>query len=131
MKIDKITKWLAVLASISLIVLPKFISVCDVAGKGSPMRCFFTYQAEFLLALLALIVAISLFFTKETESKKITGFFLFIIGVIILSLPASWVIGLCNHGDSPCHTTAAWTGGASIVLAFNGAIIVWRSGKEN
>lgn len=129
MKIDKITKWLAVLTSFSLLVLPKIFPVCAINDK-SPMRCFFTYQAEFIVALLAFIIALSLFFIKEIETKKLTGFLLFLIGIIMIILPASWGIGICNHEGSPCHITAAWTDGAAVILSLSGLIGVWTNGKQ-
>lgn len=129
MNIDKITKWIAVLTSSSLLVLPKIFPVCEITGK-SPMRCFFTYQAEFIVALLAFIIALSLFFIKEVETKKLTGFLLFLIGIIMIILPASWGIGICNHEGSPCHITTAWTDGAAVILSLSGLIGVWIAGKH-
>lgn len=130
MKIDKITKWLAVLTSFSLLVLPKIFPVCAITDK-SPMRCFFTYQVEFIIALLAFIIALSLFSTKEVETKKLTGFLLFLIGIIIFVLPTSWGIGICGHDGSQCHTTAAWTDGAAVILSLSGLIGARSAGKQS
>ena len=124
MRIEKINQWVAVLASFSLLVLPKIFPVCEITDKG-PMRCFFTYQVEFMIALLAFIIALSLVFTKEVETKKLTGFLLFLIGIILIVLPTNWVIGICGHAGSSCHTTKAWTDGAAVILALSGVICAW------
>ncbi|MDF2565017.1 MAG: hypothetical protein K0Q53_1412 [Massilibacillus sp.] len=130
MKTGKITKWLAVLTSFSLLVLPKIFPVCAITGK-SLMRCFFTYQVEFMIALLAFIIALSLFFIKEVETKQLTGFLLFLIGMIIIVLPTSWGIGICEHDGSPCHITAAWTGGTAVILALSGLIDAWSTVRQS
>jgi glucan phosphoethanolaminetransferase (alkaline phosphatase superfamily) len=126
--INKVTGWITVAASLSLLVLPVIFPVCTV--EKSPMRCFYTYQAEFLFALLAVVIALSLFFTKETETKKLTYFFLFLIGIIVLVLPSSWAIGICGHSDSQCHITAAWTNGAAILLALAGLVGIWAAWRH-
>ncbi|CUH97076.1 hypothetical protein P22_3202 [Propionispora sp. 2/2-37] len=130
-------KWiyaLALLAGIALLVLPWVFPVCSIAGRNMPMRCFFAYQAEFLLALFTVIIAVSLFFTKEKETKQLTGFFLVVAAVLIFIIPAQWVIGICGHGDSPCHVTTAWARGLSLVLGLAGLAITWKfrenTGKE-
>lgn len=129
MKIGKITAGIAVLAALAVLVLPEIFPVCPIGN--SPMRCFYTYQAEFLIALLGVIVAISLYFTKEPETKKLTYFFLILIGIIVLVLPASWAIGICGHGDSPCHITSAWTNGAATLLILAGVFGIWISGRQS
>ena len=129
MKIGKIADGIAVLASFSLLWLPKIFPVCTITGK-SPMHCFFTYQAEFMIALLAFIIALSLFFTKAAETKYLIGFLLFLIGIIIIVLPARWAIGICVPADSPCQVTTAWTTGAAVILALSGLIGAWTVGKK-
>lgn len=128
MNFNKWTYWLSLLSSISLLIAPAVFPVCPVGSK--PMRCFFAFQAEYLFALLAVVIALSLFFTKEIEAKSFSGFLLFLIAIIIFILPFSWVIGICAHDDSPCHLTAALTRGLSVLLAFLGALIVWLQNKE-
>ncbi|MCE5284408.1 MAG: DUF4418 family protein [Pelosinus sp.] len=124
MNLDKWSYWLSLLSSASLIIIPFVFPICPVGAK--PMRCFFAFQAEFLLTLLAVVTALSLFFTKEKETKRVSGFFLSLIGILIFVLPFQWVIGICGHSDSPCHLTAALTRGLSVVLILVGAFIAWR-----
>ncbi len=124
MKLDKAFYWLAILTSGILLALPAIVPICPIEAK--PMRCFFTFQSEFLFALLSFIIAISLFFTTESEAKRLSGSFLFFIGIIIFILPFSWSLGICGHNDSPCHLTAALTKGISIVLSVIGAWIAVR-----
>lgn len=128
MKIGKVTAGIAVLAALGLLVLPEVFPVCPV--EKSPMRCFYAYQAEFLVALLGVVVAVSLFFTKQAETQKLTYFFLLLIGIIALVLPANWAIGICGHGDSLCHITAAWTNSAAILLTLAGVAGIWAAGRE-
>lgn len=111
---------LALLAGIALLLLPWVFPVCSIAGRSMPMRCFFAYQAEFLLALFTVIIATSLFFTKERETKQLTGFFLVVAASLIFIIPAQWVIGICGHGDSPCHVTTAWARGLSWFWGWRG-----------
>lgn len=125
MKFDKWTQWIALLVSVSLLILPTVIPICEIGAK--PMRCFYAFQAEFLFELLAVVTAVSLFFVKERETKSVSGFFLFIIGIIIFIIPSAWVIGICGHSDSACHLTAVSTRGLSVVLALAGAFIAWRN----
>ena len=131
MKLNKLFYWIALLTSLSLLVLPKFLPICEVVAGKPPMRCFYTYQAEFILALLALIIAVGLFFAKEEETRKFIGFFLFLLGIIILILPESWALGLCSHGDSACHSTTHWITGASILLSLSGVASLWQAAQES
>jgi hypothetical protein len=124
MNFDKWSYWLSLLISASLIIIPFVFPICPVGAK--PMRCFFAFQAEFLLALLAFVTALSLFFTSASETKSISGFFLLLIGIVIFVLPFQWVIGICGHGESPCQLTAGLTRGLSVLLIFTGAFIAWR-----
>lgn len=122
------TKWtysIAVLAGIALLVLPWLFPVCSLEGHSTPMRCFFAFQTEFLLALLAVIIAISLFFTRERETKQLTGFLLVVIAALIFIVPSQGVIGICGHGDSPCHVTTGWTRAVSAILGLAGLAVIW------
>jgi hypothetical protein len=131
MKLNKLIYWVALLISLSLLLLPKLLPICEVVAGKPPMRCFYTYQAEFLMALLAVIIASGLFFAKEAETKKFIGSFLFILGIIILILPEAWAIGLCSHGDSACHSTTHWITGASILLSLSGVASSWQATQES
>jgi hypothetical protein len=124
MKLDKWTYWLSLLVSAGLLVIPLVFPICPVGAK--PMRCYFAFQAEFLFALLALVSAVSLFFTREAETKRISGFFLLLLGIIIFVLSIQWGIGICGHSNSPCQLTASLTRDLSILLAFIGGFIAFR-----
>jgi hypothetical protein len=114
---------LALVAAIALLVLPYIFPVCPVEGK--PMRCFFTYRAEFLFAWLAILGALLLLQARQPEVKKIVGVFLVAIAAAVFILPFSWSAGICMHADSACHVTTGWIRGASILLAGSGLFTIW------
>jgi len=117
MRVNKLIRWIVLLAALGLLFAPVIFPVCPVEGK--PMRCFYTYRAEFIFALLAVIGAITLFFVKAQETRYVLGGALFLVALSIFLLPFSWILGVCAHGDSPCHITALFTKVVSAVLAIS------------
>lgn len=116
--------------SFALLAIPRLAPICEMAmtaatGETSPMRCYYTYRAELLISLSALIVSGSLFFVRGAEGRRLSGLFLVLLGALAILLPQSWIIGICPKGDAPCHLTYAWTLAGGIILIAIGTILAW------
>lgn len=131
-----ITAGIAIVISLALLIIPKFFPICAMMvetakGGAVPMRCFYTYQAEFLISLVSLLVAGALFFLKGGEARRLAGLFLILLGAITILLPQSWVIGICADAGAPCRLTTIWTIGAGLLLILAGgyaALLASKSG---
>jgi len=130
----KVAAWIAVGLSIALIVIPRVFPICGAmetaSGQVSHTRCYYTYQAEFLLSLSALLVSASLFFIRGAEGRRLGGLFLALLGALTILLPQSWIIGICSEPDAHCHLTYAWTLAGGIVLIIIGAVLVGLSSRS-
>lgn len=115
---------LALLTAIGLLLVPAVFPICPVDVGKPPMRCFYTYRAELFFAGLAVLGATALFFVKTREARSVLWGGLFLLALIVFALPFSGVMGICGHGESPCHTTAAFSRGLSILLALSAVAAV-------
>lgn len=132
MKAYKALAWSAIIISLVLLILPRVIPICTgLVGAGSPMRCHYAYQAEFLVTLLALILAVSLLVLRTNEAQALSGFVILLLGIVIVILPLPWVIGICSHGGA-CLKTAFFTtiGGSLFSLTGARIICLTRKAKE-
>lgn len=124
----RIAAVIAVVISLTLLIVPRIFPVGmlveTVSGSKIPMEGFYAFQAEFLIALASLLVAGTLFFLKEAEARRLSGLFLALLGAIVILIPQSWVIGVCNHDN---RFTVAWTiiGGLLLILA--GLYTAWTA----
>lgn len=120
----------ALIISIFMAFLPRIIPICEkTAAMTQPMRCFFAYRAELAVALLAAIVALSLFILTEKQGKIFAGIMLALLAVVAIILPQPWSIGICMHHNSPCHNTYSWTVIGGVVLVFLGLLTSWLNFK--
>lgn len=127
----KTLSWSAILLSAILLVLPRVIPICNgVSAEGNPMQCHYAYQAEFLISLLALIVAAALLVLKTAEARTLSGFILLLLGVIVAILPQPWAIGICVHGGA-CSKTAFFSTIIGSLLGLTGALLVWLTRRQN
>jgi len=55
--------------------------VKTAAGGAVPMRCYYTYQAEFILAFVTLVTAGMMFFLKDVAARRLSGLFLVLLDV--------------------------------------------------
>jgi hypothetical protein len=97
--------------------------VQTAGGAMVPMRCFYTFQAVFLMALASLLVSGALFCALGAEGRLLLGLFLALLGAIIVVLAQPWAIGVCACPDAPCHQTRALTVGGGVALVAAGAIL--------
>ncbi|WP_371379570.1 DUF4418 family protein [Sporomusa aerivorans] len=126
----KTLSWSAILLSAVLLVLPRVIPVCTGVGQGgNPMQCHFAYQAEFLIALLALIFSSALLVLQTTEARTLSSFLLLLLGITIAILPQPWVIGICAHGGA-CVKTAFFSTIIGSLLGFTGALLIWVTRRQ-
>lgn len=130
MKGERVSRWILLFSSIALLFLPYVFPICPVMGK--PMRCFFTYRTEFLFAILAIVQSLLLFWAQKKETKKAVSILLLFTAIILWFLPYSFVLGICAHGDSPCHVTTLWVRLVSALLALSSIASIWfnRGGKS-
>lgn len=127
----KTLSWSAILLSAILLVLPRIIPICNgVSAEGNPMQCHYAYQAEFLISLPALIVAAALLVLKTAEARTLSGFILFMLGIIIAVLPQPWAVGICVHGGA-CSKTAFFSTIIGSLLGLTGALLVWLVRRQN
>lgn len=125
MKKYKLLSWGAIIISIFLLILPRLLPICDGIMNGHPMTCHYTYQAEFVITLLAVIISASLLVLHSSEARLLTGFLIVLLGISIIVLPQSWAIGICENGA--CGKTTFFATIAATLLAVIGAGIIWSS----
>lgn len=129
----KILSWVALLISLTLLVLPRIIPICTgLTGGGQPMLCHYTYQAEFIVILLAAIFSGSLFVLTGTEARLLNSIVILLLGSTILLLPQPWVIGICPDAGA-CHKTTFFVTIGGGLFTVTGALLVWlnvRSSRE-
>lgn len=130
MKKYKLLSWGAIIISIFLLILPRLIPICDGIMDGHPMTCHYTYQAEFVITLLVVIISASLLVLHSSEARLLAGFLIVLLGISIIVLPQSWAIGICENGA--CGKTTFFATIAATLLAVIGAGIIWstRNSKE-
>ncbi|WP_071605122.1 DUF4418 family protein [Anaeroarcus burkinensis] len=121
----------AVAISAALLVLPRIFPICTGLGAGGkPMVCHYTFQAEFIIGLLALIVSASLFVLRTAEARQWSGFLLVLLGISVLVLPQAWAIGLCPHASGACHKTAFFINIGGSLLALTGGWAAWQAYRQ-
>ncbi|MBP2625492.1 MAG: hypothetical protein H6Q68_203 [Firmicutes bacterium] len=124
----KILSWIALIISVSLLILPRFVSICTGhTGNGSPMQCHYAYQAEFIITLLAVILSASLLVLRTTEGRLLASFIVLLLGITVIILPKSWAIGICENGA--CLKTASFTTIGGSILAITGLLIAFLISK--
>ncbi|MDU4960481.1 MAG: DUF4418 family protein [Sporomusaceae bacterium] len=121
--------WTALVIALAILILPRLIPVCTgqmqlANGMTAPMVCHYAFQAVFFIALLAVIAAAALFVVRTAEARSLTGFFLLLLGLGVISLPQSWFIGICPHGGA-CAKTAFFTTLGGALLSVSGAVLIW------
>lgn len=128
----KFLSWGALAVSVILLVLPRIVPICTGVGAGgSPMRCHYAFQAEFIVALLAVILAAASLVLKTQEARLWNSFVLLLLGIAIAVLPQPWVIGICPHGGACAKTTFFTTIGGGLLTLLS-ATGVWlnRQNRE-
>jgi hypothetical protein len=73
-----------------------------------PMRCHWTFEVEWLLAISVLVLAGSLWIVRRAEARRVIGAALAWFGLLVVAVTQSWVVGLCAHSEMACHHTAHW-----------------------
>jgi MFS family permease len=91
--------------AVTLLLSPLFVPPCD---GTMPMRCHWTFEVEWLLAVSVVGVAASLWFVRRVDARRVIGAVLAWFGVLVIAVTQSWVVGLCGHSEMACHHTAHW-----------------------
>jgi len=114
--------------ALALVLTPRFVPPCTPAVElAPPMRCHWTFQADFLLAVAALIVAGALWIVSHAEARRVVGGVLVLFGLLVIAVTQPWGIGLCGGSQMPCHHTAHWLWLWAALLIGDGVFIVVRS----
>lgn len=132
----KIIGTIALVVTLALLFLPKVVPICTdmvatAMGGQMPMRCYYTFQAQSLFALTALLVSGTFFVVKSNDARKGIGFTLAVLGVMMLILPLSGVSGICRLDHMPCHNTAFWNRILSSVLIALGLLVIFLKGSSH
>ncbi|GEM_PF-695124 len=123
---------LATALTLALLLTPRFVPPCDhqittAAGGAVPMRCHWTFQAEFLIAAAAVLVAGLLWIVRHGEARRVVGVVLVIFSLLAVSVTQPWGIGLCGRAEMACHHTAHWIWLWAALLAIEGLFIAVRA----
>lgn len=123
----KLIAWFATVISICLLILPRLFPICTgrarVGGELLPMACHYAYQAEFIIGLLAVIAAVSLFVLRTFEAKTFASFLILLFGLVMIIIPQTWAIGICPEGA--CQKTTFFVILGSILYSLAGAVNIW------
>ena len=114
--------------ALALALTPRFVPPCTPAAEmASPMRCHWTFQADYLLAAATLIVAGALWVVRHGEARRVVGGVLGLFGLLVIAVTQSWGIGLCAGSHMPCHHTAHWLWLWATLLIGDGGFIILRA----
>lgn len=126
----KIIGFLALVVTLTLLFLPKLVPICSAlvataSGGQMPMRCYFTFRAQSLLALTGLFTAATIFFTRNKEARMVTGIVMAVIGIMMFILPLPGISGICRHDHAACQNTAFWNCILSSFLILLGLLVMF------
>ena len=130
--VESLANALAAALALALMLSPRFVPPCThqietAAGASIPMRCHWTFQIEFLIALAALIVAGALWVVRHAEARRTVGAVLGIFGLLVIAPTQAWAVGLCGNPEMPCHDTAHWLWLWAALLIADGIVIAMRA----
>ncbi len=127
MKFYKVAAGIALLASILLLVLPRIIPICNgLAPNGKPMLCHYAYQADFVVALIALTLSLGLFVLKTYEARILGGLTIALLGAASVVLLQPWAVGICQHAGS-CHKTSHFISITGAILMVAAVAVIYTS----
>lgn len=110
-----------VLVGIFILLTPYVIApVCDSlvemkSGMLTYMKCHYTANVAILLGALIIIVGLLGLFKKHHD--RLNGIIIGALGVSLMIIPQSWVIGVCASEKMSCQLTKT-------VLTVEGAVVV-------
>lgn len=90
------------------------------SGAQIHMKCYYTGQTAKVLCLIMLFTAVMSLFASKDYSKF--QFLIVVIGILMLLLPTSFIIGVCVKEGMACISTAAWIRGSAIVGIITGVL---------
>lgn len=132
---NKITKIIAVIQAVAALCVLGAVKiwapVCTgmltlESGKETFMKCHYTGQAALAVAIILLVAAVVLFFSKE--GHKLVQV-ISMVSAVMLFLLFTTLIGICANPEMQCHQTAFWCQGAAAVTVVAG-IVDLLSGKK-
>jgi hypothetical protein len=91
------------------------------------MRCHWTFEVEWLLAISVLVVAGALWIVRRADARRVIGAMLGWFGLLVVAVTQPWVVGLCGHSEMACHRTAHWLWLWAVCLVAVGLTIAVRA----
>ena len=132
MKQSRTVAWIATITGVFFLLIPSLIPICTGRIKAGnelmPMVCHYAYQAEFIIGLLAVIVAASLFVLRTGEGRLFASFLIFLLGIAVIIIPQSWAVGICPAGA--CQKTTFFLNIAAVLYSLTGAVNIWLIYKK-
>jgi hypothetical protein len=126
--VEPLANALAAGLALALVLTPRFVPPCTPRIEtASPMHCHWTFQADFLVAVAALIVTGALWTVHHAEARRVVGGVLALFGLLVIAVTQSWGIGLCGNSEMPCHHTAHWLWLWATLLIGDGGFIILRA----
>lgn len=128
----KVAAGIALLTSAFLLALPRIVPICTgLTPAGEPMRCHYAFQSEFIIALIAVIISLSLFVIRTYEARALSGLLLGLLGAVVIILPQPWAVGICEPAGI-CHKTAYFgnIAGTVLILAAFAVIVISHKTEE-
>jgi len=127
-KVQNLSNVVACALAVALVATPRLIPSCThgiaaASGASIPMRCHWTFQVEFLLAVATLVAAGALWVVEHFEARRVVALGLVLLALLIMAVPLPWVVGLCGNPAMACHQTAHWFWLWSGLLAVDGLVI--------
>ena len=129
MNLQRILAATAALFGILAAFMPRVIPICGPMPNGMPMKCYYAYQGELVIGLLAAAASIGLFVLTSYQARRFAGTMLILLSAAAAALPGPMLIGICKHEHSPCHDTYHWTLVCCFAMAAIGLHAVF-SGKK-
>lgn len=121
---------IGVLMGIIIALIPfNLVHVCTgsielKSGMMAPMKCHWTGIAEVVLGSLVAFNGLLLLLGKNNQHNL--SWMLIALGVAIIAIPTSSVIGICMHEKMACHATKAAlniSGSTLIVVSLAGQVL--------
>lgn len=95
------------------------------SGALRPMRCAYAAKAEMLLGALLMVTGLLIIlYRKTTKLVAALGLIVSAIGIAIILVPQSYIIGVCMHHTMPCRETQKWLV-AEGALAIATGLLLW------
>jgi hypothetical protein len=99
-----------IVLALLMAIIPQFSS-CQSQGSSIalpngttvPMKCYWTGQAELVLAVILLVIGILLIISRKVETQKYLSIVGILLGILAILMP-TFIIGVCAMPTHICNT---------------------------